>query len=137
MKITEYIRKEAGMKRPEFSRKYGIPVRTLEDWDAGKNTPPDYVINLLARALYEDKAGTTDKTGYGKGKPVRFVVYNCGKYDEAITLNTGNILEALRVCEQGEDKNYHDELWVTIGNPEDEDTSSYQFEKIEWESIDK
>lgn len=137
MKITEYIRKEAGMKRPEFSKKYGIPVRTLEDWDAGKNTPPDYVINLLARALYEDRAGTTEEFAYGNGKPVHFVVFNCGAHDEAILLNTKNILDALRACGQGTDKNYHDELWVCIGNPEDEDTDSYQWEQIEWETIDK
>ena len=28
------IREKTGMSRAEFSRAYGIPVRTLEDWEA-------------------------------------------------------------------------------------------------------
>lgn len=124
MKITTLLR--GSMSRPQFSKKYGIPVRTLEDWDAGRSTAPDYVINLLARAVYEDITG----------KPVRFVVFNCGKHDEAIIMNTTNILEALRACGQGNDKDYHDELWVCTQNPEDEDAENYQYDMIEWGKID-
>ena len=36
------------MSRKEFSEHTGIPVRTLEDWEAGRRTPPDYVPRLLA-----------------------------------------------------------------------------------------
>ena len=128
MKITTLLR--GNMSRPQFSKKYGIPVRTLEDWDAGKSKAPDYVVNLLARAVYEDITG----------KPVRFVVFTCSNgafREEFIDTNTVNILEALRACGRSEDKNYHDELWVCTQNPEDEDAENYEYDRIEWEEVDR
>lgn len=40
--------------RAAFSRRYNIPVRTLENWEAEKNKCPDYVRELLERAVRED-----------------------------------------------------------------------------------
>lgn len=54
MTDSERIRKMLGISRAEFSRRYGIPIRTLENWDAGKRLPPDYVIELLERVVEED-----------------------------------------------------------------------------------
>lgn len=51
---SQEIRELAGCSRAEFSRRYGIPLRTLENWDAGLNIPPDYVLNLLERAVKQD-----------------------------------------------------------------------------------
>ena len=48
------IREKTGMSRAEFSRAYGIPVRTLEDWEAEKRKCPDYVTKLLSRVVSED-----------------------------------------------------------------------------------
>jgi putative transcriptional regulator len=48
------IRQILGISRAEFSRRYNIPVRTLEDWDSGKREPPAYVIALLERVVKED-----------------------------------------------------------------------------------
>ena len=48
------IREISGLSRAAFSRKYKIPLRTLEDWDSGRNTPPEYVLKLLERAVKED-----------------------------------------------------------------------------------
>ena len=42
------LRESTGMSRKEFSEHTGIPVRTLEDWEAGRRTPPDYIPRLLA-----------------------------------------------------------------------------------------
>lgn len=55
MTITE-IREMSGLSRAAFSRQYKIPVRTLEDWESGKRTPPEYVLELLARAVAIDKS---------------------------------------------------------------------------------
>lgn len=30
-----------------IAQEYGIPLRTLEDWNAGKSAPPEYVLELL------------------------------------------------------------------------------------------
>ena len=55
MNTTE-IRAILGVSRAEFSRRYSIPIRTLEDWDAGKRTPPEWLLKLLERVVKEDKA---------------------------------------------------------------------------------
>lgn len=40
-------RERLSISRAEFSRKYNIPVRTLENWDAGINDAPEYVKMLI------------------------------------------------------------------------------------------
>ena len=42
-KTIKELRESTGMSRTEFSEHTGIPVRTLEDWEAGRRTPPEYV----------------------------------------------------------------------------------------------
>ena len=43
------------MSRKEFSEHTGIPVRTLEDWEAARRTPPEYIPRLIAYQLkYEE-----------------------------------------------------------------------------------
>lgn len=56
MTIKE-MRKHLNVSRAEFSRRYNIPIRTLEDWENEKRTPPEYVISLLERAVLEDASG--------------------------------------------------------------------------------
>ena len=48
------IRSMAGISRAEFSRKYSIPYRTVQDWENGKGNAPVYVKDLLERAVRED-----------------------------------------------------------------------------------
>ena len=50
MNITE-MRNYIGVSRAEFSRRYGIPLRTLESWEAGVRTPPGYVLKLLEESV--------------------------------------------------------------------------------------
>ena len=49
------LRESIGMSRKEFSDHTGIPVRTLEDWEAARRTPPEYIPRLIAYQLkYEE-----------------------------------------------------------------------------------
>ena len=41
------MRENLGMNRTEFSRYIGIPLRTLEEWEAGRRKMPDYVLRLI------------------------------------------------------------------------------------------
>lgn len=50
MTIKE-AREQVGMSRAEMSRVFDIPIRTLEDWDNGKRTPPAYVEKLIIEKL--------------------------------------------------------------------------------------
>lgn len=42
------IRSDLGMNRTEFSYYIGIPLRTIEEWEAGRRKMPDYVLRLIA-----------------------------------------------------------------------------------------
>lgn len=53
--MRSYLGGEKPLSKAAFSRKYKIPVRTLEDWEAGKRVPPEYVLNLLAIVVKMDK----------------------------------------------------------------------------------
>ena len=50
-KIKE-LRESTGMNRKEFCEYFGIPYRTVQDWEAGKRKLPDYVLRLM-RYKYE------------------------------------------------------------------------------------
>ena len=45
------IRTEARWSRPKMVERVGVPLRTIEDWEAGKMTPPVYVQNLVLDRL--------------------------------------------------------------------------------------
>ena len=49
------LRARTGMSRKDFSEYTKIPVRTLEDWEAGRRTPPEYIPRLLAYQLKFDE----------------------------------------------------------------------------------
>ena len=57
MRRSEEIRAILGISRAEFSRRYEIPIRTLEDWDGGRATAPEWAYKLLERVVNEDKEG--------------------------------------------------------------------------------
>lgn len=41
------IREMLDMNRTEFSRYMDIPLRTLEEWEAGRRQMPEYVLRLI------------------------------------------------------------------------------------------
>lgn len=52
MTKIEERRKVAGMSRSELSRQSDVPLRTLEEWEAGRRVPRDvYQLAKVAKAL--------------------------------------------------------------------------------------
>ena len=51
---TVEIRALLGVSRAEFARRYHIPIRTLENWDSGVRTPPEWALYLLERVVKMD-----------------------------------------------------------------------------------
>ncbi|MDE7176218.1 MAG: helix-turn-helix domain-containing protein [Lachnospiraceae bacterium] len=49
------LREEAGETRKEFSDHTGIPIRTIEDWEAGRRTPPEYIPRLIEYQMKYEK----------------------------------------------------------------------------------
>ena len=49
------LRMQTGLNRKEFSIYIGIPLRTIEDWEAGRRTPPECIPRLISYQLkYEE-----------------------------------------------------------------------------------
>ena len=58
MESAEKIRKlreQTGMTRKDFSIHIGIPLRTIEDWEAGRRTPPEYIPRLIEYQLKHEE----------------------------------------------------------------------------------
>lgn len=49
------LRKETELNRKAFAEHFGIPLRTIEDWEAGRRTPPEYVPRLIKYQIEYEK----------------------------------------------------------------------------------
>jgi DNA-binding transcriptional regulator YiaG len=52
-KVKE-LREKYQLTQAKLSELYGIPKRSIENWEAGSRKPPEYVVNLLEKALEAD-----------------------------------------------------------------------------------
>lgn len=50
MTIKE-LREASGMSRHEFADYFGIPYRTIQDWELGNRKCLDYLLNLMEYKL--------------------------------------------------------------------------------------
>jgi len=53
------LRRSSGLTQKEFSTRYQIPLKTLQNWETDTSSPsartcPTYVVSLLRRAVMED-----------------------------------------------------------------------------------
>lgn len=53
------LRASTGMTQKEFAEYFGIPQRTIEDWEAGRRQPPAYVEKLIAYKIEKEDLGET------------------------------------------------------------------------------
>lgn len=54
MTSIKEIRNYTGLSQANFAKKYGIPKRSIENWEAGSRNCPDYLTTLLDRVVKED-----------------------------------------------------------------------------------
>lgn len=45
--MLQELRACAKMNRKEFAQYFEIPLRTLEDWEAGRRKIPEYLLKLM------------------------------------------------------------------------------------------
>ena len=55
-----------GLNRSEFSGYMGIPIRSLEEWEAGRRKMPDYLLRLISyyvavNKYFEEKGINSDE----------------------------------------------------------------------------
>lgn len=53
MTIKE-IRQLTGFSQSMFARYFDLPVRTLQQWEQGRSSPPDYVLKMIIKILKND-----------------------------------------------------------------------------------
>lgn len=47
---------EYGLTQRALADRFGIPLRTVEDWSTGKRKPPDYTVRMIRTIIeYEQK----------------------------------------------------------------------------------
>ena len=42
------------ISQTDLSKRFNIPLRTIQDWYAGRRTPPDYVVGMITSLLEID-----------------------------------------------------------------------------------
>lgn len=50
-KTIKQLCEEYSITQTELARRYGIPLRSVQDWHAGRRTPPPYVVKMLDELL--------------------------------------------------------------------------------------
>lgn len=48
MTIQE-LRAKTNLSQKKFAEYFGIPLRTVQEWEQGRRKPPDYIPKLLER----------------------------------------------------------------------------------------
>ena len=58
------LRKQTGMNRREFAEYFGIPYRTVQDWELGNRQMPEYLYRLMAYKVAVEDLEKDRKKGY-------------------------------------------------------------------------
>lgn len=70
------IRKGTGLSQSRFAAALGIPVRTLQQWEQGKSSPPSYVTAMIGKLAQDlapnPAAGAASSTLPRSAQPVDF-----------------------------------------------------------------
>lgn len=47
--IMKNFRLFTGLSQSKFAEHFGIPIRTVQEWEQGRRKPPEYLLELLKR----------------------------------------------------------------------------------------
>lgn len=54
MTIKE-LRQQTRLTQTAFAKYFEIPLRTVQDWEAGKRKPPEYLVKLMQYKLEKEQ----------------------------------------------------------------------------------
>ncbi len=55
------LREDTGMNRRQFSDYFGIPYRTIQDWELGNRKMPEYLLRLMLYKANMEKLVKSEK----------------------------------------------------------------------------
>ena len=88
------LRNITGFNRAEFARQQGIPLRTIEEWEAGRRKMPEYVLRLLAYKIQLESSKKDQRIHIIQDENNKSIVLiNDIRY-------IGNTYEILETCEK-------------------------------------
>ncbi len=59
--VLRKLREDTGMNRRQFSDYFGIPYRTIQDWELGNRKMPEYLLRLMVYKANMEKLVKSDK----------------------------------------------------------------------------
>lgn len=106
---VKYLCEFYGISQTELSRKFDIPLRTVQDWYAERRTPPAYVVNMLMELLLRAHCERErERSGV-------YLIYT-DSMDDASTI-VGYCLseaEANQYCEDHQSEYYNELTWQLL-----------------------
>lgn len=60
MTIKE-IRKITKLSQTAFGNLFGIPLRTIQNWESGSNVPPKYVVDLIEEKILREYGSNDER----------------------------------------------------------------------------
>ena len=54
MKTIKDICTKYGITQTFIAKRFGIPLRTVQDWHGERRTPPEYVVRMMVEILERD-----------------------------------------------------------------------------------
>lgn len=52
---TKELCEKYNLSQTALANRFGIPLRTVQDWHGGRRNPPDYVVRMMEELLEHDK----------------------------------------------------------------------------------
>lgn len=62
-KRLKELRKATGLNQTQFGALFGIPMRTVQNWETGLRAPAEYIVNMIERLLQAEGRLQDDNNG--------------------------------------------------------------------------
>lgn len=79
------LRRQTGLSQKAFAERFGIPTRTVQNWEYGVNEAPEYLLDLLEHAINDDEPRLVILATAGHEEVV-FVgdKMSCARYEDSL-----------------------------------------------------
>lgn len=51
MMTVKELRAKTGLSQSRFADRFGIPIRSVQHWEQGRQDPPPYVVSMIERII--------------------------------------------------------------------------------------
>jgi transcriptional regulator with XRE-family HTH domain len=118
MKTFKELREASGMNKTQFAKYFGIPFRTVQDWELGNRKCNDYLLDLMEYKLKHEGLIRADM-----GTKV-YLIYKDNQDDVCAFIGrfVGTEKEVDRYCDEYNSKcryEYEEIFWLCVADMDD------------------